>query len=116
MYTRAENHSLPWKLVSTFLPWTSSQMRRMLRYAWSSSWLRSASETSNTRPYKPNTRKAGVKTGAAGGLSRPPRNYSRSNANSGKRAQHHTLEMIPKYRRQYDYCMRSTDKPISDLI
>ena len=41
---------IPWKLVRQFLPCTSSTIRRNLRNA-TSSFCRSARETSNTRPF-----------------------------------------------------------------
>ena len=47
----SEVKSRPWKLVRQFLPWTSSTLSLTLRNAWSSSFWRSASETSNIRPF-----------------------------------------------------------------
>jgi hypothetical protein len=43
--------SSPWKLVRQFLPWTSSTLNFTFRNAWSSSFCRSARETSNIRPF-----------------------------------------------------------------
>jgi hypothetical protein len=48
----SEVKSRPWKLVRQFLPWTSSTRSLTLRNAWSSSFCRSASETSNIRPLR----------------------------------------------------------------
>ena len=48
----SEVKSRPWKLVRQFLPWTSSTRSLTLRKAWSSSFWRSASETSNIRPFR----------------------------------------------------------------
>lgn len=47
--------SIPWKLVSTLRPWTSSEMSLNLRKDLSASlsFCKSANETSNTRPFKP---------------------------------------------------------------
>lgn len=47
--------SIPWKLVRTFIPWTSSAIKRNLRYDLSASvsFWRSASDTSKTLPFKP---------------------------------------------------------------
>jgi hypothetical protein len=47
----SEVKSRPWKLVRQFLPWTSSTRSLTLRNAWSSSFWRSARETSNIRPF-----------------------------------------------------------------
>lgn len=44
--------SRPWKLVRQFLPWTSSMRSLILRKAWSSSFCRSARETSTMRPFR----------------------------------------------------------------
>jgi len=48
----SEVKSSPWKLVRQFLPWTSSTRSLILRNAWSSSFCRSASETSKIRPFR----------------------------------------------------------------
>lgn len=47
--------SIPWKLVNTLVPWTSSAIKRNLRndLSASSSFCKSANDTSNTRPFKP---------------------------------------------------------------
>ena len=44
--------SMPWKLVRQFLPWTSSTMSLNFLKA-TSSFCRSASDASNTRPLRP---------------------------------------------------------------
>lgn len=44
--------SIPWKLVRQFFPWTSSQISLNFLNATSSFW-RSASDASNTRPLRP---------------------------------------------------------------
>ena len=43
---------MPWKLVRQFLPWTSSQINLNFLKA-TSSFCRSARDTSNTRPFRP---------------------------------------------------------------
>lgn len=48
----SEVKSSPWKLVRQFLPWTSSTLNLILRNAWSSSFCRSARETSKIRPLR----------------------------------------------------------------
>jgi hypothetical protein len=48
----SEVKSRPWKLVRQFLPCTSSTRSLTLRNAWSSSFWRSARETSNIRPLR----------------------------------------------------------------
>ena len=48
----SEVKSRPWKLVRQFLPWTSSTRSLTLRNEWSSSFWRSARETSNIRPLR----------------------------------------------------------------
>lgn len=48
----SEVKSRPWKLVRQFLPWTSSTRSLTLRKAWSSSFWRSARETSKMRPLR----------------------------------------------------------------
>ena len=47
----SEVKSRPWKLVRQFLPCTSSTRSFTFRNAWSSSFCRSASETSNILPF-----------------------------------------------------------------
>merc|ERR1719163_2018149 len=44
---------MPWNWRRQFFPCTSSHLRRILRYAWSSSLFRSPSEISKTRPLRP---------------------------------------------------------------
>ena len=44
--------SSPWKLVKQFLPCTSSTLSLTFRNAWSSSFCRSARETSNILPFR----------------------------------------------------------------
>ena len=44
--------SRPWKLVKQFFPWTSSTRSLTFRKAWSSSFWRSAKETSKILPFK----------------------------------------------------------------
>ena len=48
----SEVKSNPWKLVRQFLPCTSSTLSLTFRNAWSSSFCKSASETSNILPFK----------------------------------------------------------------
>lgn len=43
--------SRPWKFVRQFLPWTSSTLSLTFRNAWSSSFCRSARETSKILPF-----------------------------------------------------------------
>ena len=47
----SEVKSRPWKLVKQFFPWTSSTLSFTLRKAWSSSFWRSAKDTSNILPF-----------------------------------------------------------------
>lgn len=48
----SEVKSRPWKLVRQFLPWTSSTRSLTLRNECSSSFCRSARETSMMRPFR----------------------------------------------------------------
>src|ERR1700733_12711873 len=48
----SEVKSRPWKFVRQFLPWTSSTRSLIFRKAWSSSFWRSARETSKMRPFR----------------------------------------------------------------
>ena len=47
----SEVKSRPWKFVRQFLPWTSSTLSLTFRNAWSSSFCRSARETSKILPF-----------------------------------------------------------------
>lgn len=47
----SEVKSSPWKFVRQFFPWTSSTLSCIFRKAWSSSFWRSASETSKILPF-----------------------------------------------------------------
>lgn len=47
----SEVKSSPWKLVRQFLPCISSTLSLTFRNAWSSSFCKSASDTSNIRPF-----------------------------------------------------------------
>lgn len=48
----SEVKSSPWKFVRQFFPCTSSTLSLTFRNAWSSSFCKSASETSKIRPFK----------------------------------------------------------------
>ena len=55
---------MPWKLVSTLFPCTSSEMRRNFLKDCSS-FCRSASDTSNTRPFNPSLANSAQRMGVA---------------------------------------------------